>query len=64
MQRLVRRKSCISQIFALCDFWAISFHYWDLPYANFGLFLQLNKYETPPYFIQLTQNLTLDCLLV
>ena len=26
--------------------------------------LQLNKYETAPNFIQLTQNLTLDCLLI
>ena len=24
--------------------------------------VQLNKYETAPNFIQLTQNLTLDCL--
>ena len=26
--------------------------------------VQLNKYETAPHFIQLTQNLTLDCLLI
>ena len=26
--------------------------------------LQLNKYETAPNFIQLSQNLTLDCLLI
>ena len=26
--------------------------------------LQLDKYETAPYFIQLTQNLTSDCLLI
>ena len=25
-------------------------------------FVQLNEYETDPNFIQLTQNLTLDCL--
>ena len=27
-------------------------------------FLQLNKYETAPNFIQLSQNLTSDCLLI
>jgi hypothetical protein len=26
--------------------------------------IQLNKYETDPNFIQLSQNLTLDCLLI
>ena len=26
--------------------------------------IQLNKYETAPNFIQLSQNLTLDCLLI
>ena len=26
--------------------------------------IQLNKYETAPNFIQLTQNLTWDCLLI
>jgi hypothetical protein len=29
-----------------------------------GSFLQLDKYETAPNFIQLTQNLTSDCLLI
>ena len=27
-------------------------------------FLQLNEYETAPYFIQFSQNLTCDCLLI
>ena len=27
-------------------------------------YLQLNKYETAPYFLQLSQKLTLDCLLI
>ena len=26
--------------------------------------VQLNEYETGPYFIQLSQNLTSDCLLI
>ena len=26
--------------------------------------IQLNKYETAPYFLQLSQNLTSDCLLI
>ena len=26
--------------------------------------LQLNEYETAPYFIQFSQNLTCDCLLI
>ena len=26
--------------------------------------VQLNKYETVPYFLQLSQNLTMDCLLI
>ena len=29
-----------------------------------GQKIQLNEYETAPYFIQLSQNLTLDCLLI
>ena len=28
------------------------------------LLLQLNEYETAPYFIQFSQNLTCDCLLI
>ena len=28
------------------------------------ILLQLNKYETAPNFIQLSQNLTSDCLLI
>ena len=28
------------------------------------IFLQLNQYETAPYFLQLGKNLTLDCLLI
>ena len=27
-------------------------------------YIQLNKYESGPNFIQLTQNLTSDCLLI
>ena len=27
-------------------------------------FLLLNQYETTPYFLQLSQNLTSDCLLI
>ena len=27
-------------------------------------YVQLNEYETPPYFIQLSQNLMSDCLLI
>ena len=38
MRLLVLGKIRISQKFALCDFLAISFHYCNLPYANFGLF--------------------------
>ena len=26
--------------------------------------LQLNEYETAPYFVQFSQNLTSDCLLI
>ena len=29
-----------------------------------GSWVQLNKYETAPNFIQLSQNLTSDCLLI
>ena len=29
-----------------------------------GNYLQLNKYETAPNFIQLSQNLTSNCLLI
>ena len=28
------------------------------------MYVQLNEYETAPYFIQLSQNLTSDCLLI
>ena len=31
---------------------------------SFCFIVQLNKYETAPNFIQLSQNLTLDCLLI
>ena len=31
---------------------------------NFCSCLQLNKYETAPNFIQISQNLTSDCLLI
>ena len=27
-------------------------------------YVQLNQYETAPYFLQLSQNLKLDCLLI
>ena len=38
MRLLFLEKIRISQIFALCDFLTILFHYCDLPNANFGLF--------------------------
>ena len=31
--------------------------------SEVGIVVQLNEYETAPYFIQLSQNLTSDCLL-
>ena len=31
---------------------------------NKTIYIQLNKYETAPNFIQLNQNLTSDCLVV
>ena len=35
--------------------------HWNAPrYVN----LQVNEYETAPYFIQLNQNLTSDCMLI
>ena len=33
------------------------------PTININL-IQLNQYETAPYFLQLSQNLTSDCLLI
>ena len=37
----------------------------DEPYNEENIIVQLNEYETAPYFIQLSQNLTyVDCLLI
>ena len=36
----------------------------DFDFSSEFLFSQLNKYETAPNFIQLSQNLTSDCLLI
>ena len=35
-----------------------------IDFEFFGFYIQLNKYETAPKFIQAIQNLTSDCLLI
>ena len=40
-----------------------NFYNWTL-FLALNFLLQLNEYETAPYFIQLSQNLTSNCLLI